>query len=199
MTRLWPRLRNVDGMTIFVPLVAGRCCRLKGIAARLKCMLSNCEAPARVNYVAKVAIFILSAGLSTSCAEVAGSGRSMQIPSVRISCTTTNCRNAAQADAYVVYTTSGCTNPDFGERAAGSLRLTCNTIGCAGTVSQFIDSNSQSVTFIAEGTYSVCVILDFNADYLGTAVSGDSRGELANAALTTGTSFADVSVFNDVP
>lgn len=137
--------------------------------------------------------------LLTGCAEVAGSGRAMQIPSVRISCTTTNCRNAAQADAYVVYTTSGCTNPDFGERAAGSVRQSCNAMGCAGTVSQFIDSNSQAVTYIPEGTYSVCVILDFNSNYLGTAVSGDSRGELANAALTTGTSFADVSVFTDVP
>jgi hypothetical protein len=133
------------------------------------------------------------------CAEVAGSGRSMQIPSVRISCTTTNCRNAAQADAYVVYTTSGCVNPDFGVRAAGSQRLTCNAIGCAGTVSQFIDSNSQSVTFIPEGTYSVCVNLDFNSNYLGIPASGDSKGQLASAALTTGTSFADVSVFTDVP
>jgi hypothetical protein len=144
-------------------------------------------------------IFTLIGLLTNGCAEVVGSGRAARIPNVRVSCTTANCIVNRPATAYVVYTTSSCTNPSFGETVAGSATVSCGPVnGCAATINQFTGKDGFSARTIPEGTYSVCVTLDFNGSYLGAAEPGDSTGALNNASITDGNTTADVSIFSDI-
>lgn len=134
-----------------------------------------------------------------SCAEVAGSGRAARIPNVRLSCTTARCIANSSASAYVVYTTSSCTNPSFGETVAGSGTASCGAVnGCTATISQFTGKDGGSAATIPEGTYSVCVTLDFNGSYVGASEPGDSTGALNNASVVDGNATADVSIFADI-
>lgn len=56
-----------------------------------------------------------------------------------------------------------------------------------------------SSTSIREGFYSVCVIVDFNSNYAGSAVAGqDATGERANTNFVTGTSVTSVTSFTDI-
>lgn len=135
----------------------------------------------------------------SACAEVAGSGRAARIPDVRVSCTTARCLANSSATAIVVYTTSSCTNPSFGETVAGSANASCGAVnGCTVTINQFTGKDGLSARTIPEGIYSVCVILDFDGNYVGTAESGDSTGALNNASITDGNTTADVSIFSDI-
>lgn len=127
------------------------------------------------------------------CAEKAGSGAFMTVPNVGISCATTRCKAAVTAQAYVVYTTSSCANPSFGETAAGSATLTCSGTGCVGTATSF------STQTFREGFYSVCVIVDFNGNYVGAAIPGeDATGARENVNLVSGTALISVSSFTDI-
>ncbi len=137
--------------------------------------------------------------LMSGCAEIAGSGRSMLIPDVRISCTSTNCRAASGSiQAFVTITESpSCASAEFGQKVAGSGTVSCNALGCTGTVSQFIDTAAQTATYIPEGTYSVCVVLNISGNYNGDAQPGDAEGSLTNAPFTASTRYADVSVFTN--
>jgi hypothetical protein len=152
-----------------------------------------------------VAIVILVAGILVTgvsgCGELAGSGKSMLIPEVRISCTASNCRSASGSfQAFVTITESpSCASAEFGQKAAGSGTVSCNPAGCTGAVTQFIDTQEQPATYIPEGTYSVCVILNLVGGYNGQAQSGDAEGSLTNAPLSASTRFADVSVFTNTP
>ncbi len=146
-----------------------------------------------------VLIFAVLTAFVGACAEVAGSGRASRIPNVRVSCTTARCLANSTATAYVVYTTSSCTNPSFGETVAGSTTASCGAVnGCTVTINQFTDKNGLSASTIPEGTYSVCVTLDFNGSYVGTAEAGDSTGALNNASIVDGNTTADVSIFSDI-
>ncbi|MDZ4083555.1 MAG: hypothetical protein U1E10_11505 [Bdellovibrionales bacterium] len=146
-----------------------------------------------------VLIFTLIGLLTNGCAEVVGSGRAARIPNVRVSCTTVRCLSNTSANAYVVYTTSSCTNPSFGETVAGSATATCGAVnGCTVTVNQFTGKDGLSASTIPEGTYSVCVTLDFNGSYVGSSEPGDATGALNNASITDGNTTADVSIFSDI-
>ncbi len=135
----------------------------------------------------------------SSCAEPAGSGISVTIPIVNISCVTTRCRAAATGRAFIVYTTSSCANPAFGETVAGSTTLTCNGTSCTGSVISFTNSAGLSTNTIRDGFYSVCVVVDFNGNYIGTPVSGqDTTGALADSLVTTGSSAKTVTAFSDI-
>lgn len=135
----------------------------------------------------------------SACAEVVGSGRAARIPNVRVSCTTARCIAASTATAIVVYTTSSCTNPSFGETVAGSATASCGAVnGCTATISQFTGKDGTTARTIPEGTYSVCVILDFDGSYVGSAEPGDSTGALNNASIVDGNATADVSIFSDI-
>lgn len=135
------------------------------------------------------------------CAELAGSGRAMLIPDVRISCTASNCQAATGSHpAFVTITESpSCASAEFGQKVAGSGTVSCSVIGCAGTVTQFIDTLEQTATYIPEGTYSVCVTINLVGGYNGSAQSGDAEGALTNAPFTSSTRYADVSVFTNTP
>jgi len=147
----------------------------------------------------RLLIFLGLPFLMSACAEVAGSGQAARIPNVRVSCTTTRCLTNSSATAIVVYTTSSCTNPSFGETVTGSATASCGAVnGCTATINQFTGKDGFSATTIPEGTYSVCVILDFDSSYDGAAEPGDSTGALNNAAITDGNTTADVSIFSDI-
>lgn len=136
---------------------------------------------------------VLLFGMLAGCAEPAGSGKYITIPSVGISCATTRCKAVATAKAYVVYTTSSCTNPSFGETAAGSATLACSGSGCFGTATSFTG------TSIREGFYSICVIVDFNNNYVGAAIPGeDATGSRENANIFDGLTTISVSTFSDI-
>lgn len=136
--------------------------------------------------------------LTSGCAEKAGSGQAVAIPIVSVSCTTSNCRQPGSARAIAVYTTSSCANVRFGETVTGSTTVSCSISGCTGTITNFTDANSLSVNTIPEGFYSVCVVVDFNLDYAGTAASGDSNGALASTFITAGTTTRIVNAFTDL-
>lgn len=154
----------------------------------------------RVIWIAGALVGALAGSLMLNgCAEPASSGTSVTIPIVNISCVTTRCRAAATARAFIVYTTSSCANPTFGETVAGSTTLTCNGTVCSGSVSSFTNQSGLSANTIREGFYSVCVVVDFNGNYVGTPVSGqDTTGALGDSLITTGTSAKTVTAFSDI-
>ncbi len=154
----------------------------------------------KTNYskVLVAAFLIALLGLS-GCAESAGSGKSVAIPIVDVTCTTPRCRAAASARAFLVYTTSACANSAFGETVAGSTTLTCNATGCRGNVSAFTSSAGVSANTIREGFYSVCVVVDFNANYIGAAVAGeDANGALNNSLINSSSPSQAVTSFVDI-
>lgn len=143
------------------------------------------------NSILSLALGFLFLSLA-ACAERAGSGAFMQTPNVGVSCATTRCKANVTARAYVTYTTSSCQNPQFGETAAGSAILTCNGLGCTGTASNF------TTPTLREGFYSICVIIDFNSNYVGAAIPGeDSVGSNANINLVEGMLTTTVTSFTD--
>ncbi|MDX9730198.1 MAG: hypothetical protein RBT63_00370 [Bdellovibrionales bacterium] len=130
------------------------------------------------------------------CAELAGDGETVSIPPVQIECRSNFCKDAShtQGRVFLVYTTSGCNSPAFGEAAGASATITCNpTSGCRGTVSSFSSSGGLPIREIPTGFYSICVTIDFDNDYLGEAVAGDAVGVRNNAAVgkTSGTLIVD--------
>jgi hypothetical protein len=147
------------------------------------------------------ASIFITAQMLSGCAEPAGSGVSVTIPAVQITCATARCRAATTARAFLIYTTSGCgLNMRFGETVAGSNNsLACNSGGCSGSINSFIDAAGASAATIREGFYAVCVVLDFNANYIGTALTGeDTTGALADSFVTTGSAQKSVSAFTDI-
>jgi hypothetical protein len=147
----------------------------------------------------RVLIILALPFFQIGCAEVAGSGQAVRIPTVRVSCTTSRCIANSTASVYVVYTTSSCSNPSFGETVAGSGTANCGAVnGCTATINQFTGTDGGSAATIPEGTYSVCVTLDFNNSYVGSSEPGDSTGALNNASIVGGSATADVSIFADI-
>lgn len=132
------------------------------------------------------------------CTEPVGSGRFVSIPTVRVACTSARCLGATTGTAYLTLTTSGCSSPGFGETATGSVSVSCNGVtGCTGTITSFSNSNG-SATSIAEGFYSACISIDFNSNWTGTAITGDSTGSQNNVQIVSGVSQVTVSSYTDL-
>ncbi|CAN5396538.1 hypothetical protein BH10BDE1_BH10BDE1_19590 [soil metagenome] len=144
------------------------------------------------------AVSLLINFLIAGCAERSGTGKSVAIPIVSLSCGTAHCHQNIPAKAYIVYTTSSCSNASFGETVAGSTTLTCNGGGCSGTVTNFTDGSGSSANTMPDGFYSICVVLDFDSNYIGTAVTGDTTGALNNTQITNGTTTRSVTSFADL-
>lgn len=137
--------------------------------------------------------------LFSGCAEQAGSGLSVPIPTVQISCTTARCQAASSADVYVVFTTSSCGNAAFGETVAGSATISCNAFGCVGQVTSFTGTGGVATATLPEGFYSVCAILDFNGNYIGDAVAGqDTTGAFSNTFINNQTATRSLTSFSDI-
>lgn len=114
------------------------------------------------------------------CAPGSGDfGPEVEIPEVEIQCTTGRCRGGIPGVAYVVYTTSSCGNPTFGQVASENTTVTCTALGCSGRVTGFIGLSGAVKTQIASGVYNLCVEIDFNNNYGGRAQIGeDTVGSL---------------------
>ena len=141
----------------------------------------------------------LSGFLLAGCAESSGSGADVTIPIVDLTCSTARCKGVASARAYIVYTTSSCANSAFGETVAGSTTLSCNALGCSVQLTIFTATSGLSATTIQSGFYSVCVVLDYNGNYIGSAVSGeDTTGTLANSYVDRWVTSRSVSSFTDI-
>lgn len=149
--------------------------------------------------VAHIVALVGLISIMSGCAEQAGSGLNVPIPTVEISCTTARCRAAGSADAYIVYTTSSCGNAAFGETVAGSATISCNAFGCVGQITSFTGAGGIATAFIPEGFYSVCATLDFNGNYVGEAVSGqDTTGALSNTSINRQTTVRNLTSFVDI-
>lgn len=146
--------------------------------------------------VAVVGVVALSLA---GCAEQAGTGTNVPIPIVEISCTTNRCKALNPGRAFIVYTTSSCANAAFGETVAGSTTLVCNGLGCSGSVTNFTAGSGVSTNTMRDGFYSICVVIDFNSNYIGAAMAGeDSTGSLANTNVVSGVTTRSVTSFTDI-
>lgn len=143
---------------------------------------------------------LLAVGLGalSGCAEVAGSGAFVSIPSVSISCVGGGCAVSGARLAHVSYTTSSCAAAEFGEAVTGSANVTCNGAQCTGLISQFVDLGGPA-TSMKEGFYSVCVTIDVDQNWSGEPLSGDMEGGLQNVRITSGTATQAVTSFTQKP
>ena len=98
------------------------------------------------------------------CSESAATGAPVPIPSVYVNCTTANCRSAISPNPkiFVTFTTSGCDNPYYGATISSSTSaITCSsTLGCYGSMTQWVDSTGATVHTLPSGTYSLCGVVD---------------------------------------
>lgn len=143
-------------------------------------------------------IFGIGVAFLSGCSESASSGQFVTIPSVSVACTTARCKGNTTGTAYLTYTTSGCTNPSFGETATGSVTVTCNgATGCTGNITSF-SNTAGTATSIREGYYSACITVDFNSNYAGSAVAGDSSGASNITQIVSGSGVVTVNSFTDL-
>lgn len=104
-------------------------------------------------------LIVLIAFAFVACEQA--SDQVVSMPNVEIQCQETGCNAGLSGDTvFVVVTKSGCANADFEDVAGGDATVTCNTSGCIGTVSSWIDGNGSSVTEIITGSYDVCAYID---------------------------------------
>lgn len=137
-------------------------------------------------------------GAMPGCAEVAGSGAYVSIPSVSFQCSGGGCAVSGSRFVHVSYTTSSCAAAGFGETVTGSTMVTCNGAQCSGLISSFIDSNG-SATSMKEGFYSVCVTIDVDNNWSTGPASGDMIGGLQNVQVKAGTATQSVTSFSLKP
>jgi hypothetical protein len=141
--------------------------------------------------------------VAIGCSEAASTGETVDIPVVRMDCVSTDCMQNVTPTMYAFITTSGCSSPAFGTiRAMSTNSINCTAgSGCTGFLSGWIDQSSASTTTMPSGTYSICVIVDYNGDYSGSGspASGDSYGELNNIVISGSTGTQFVTSFSDIP
>ena len=150
-----------------------------------------------LNTLISVSASAIGVLLFVSCAEVAGSGRYVSIPTIRVECATAGCKSIVSATAYATITTSSCNNPAFGEVVTGSTTVSCNGgFGCTGNITSFT-TGSRTATSIPDGTYSICVTIDRDGNYAGTSQTGDSLGTITSNLQSSGSTVV-VSSFTDL-
>lgn len=117
----------------------------------------------------KLAVVLMSVWVLSACSETADTGIPVAIPAIRVQCTTNQCLGNANPRTAMVFTTSGCVAPDFGEVLRYvSESHTCNSGGCNFSTSSsgWVDQSGSSVATIPSGTYSVCACLDLDKSHL---------------------------------
>ena len=113
--------------------------------------------------------------LVTGCSEKSGSKKDVALPNVMFVCRSTNCLVNSTRIFYIFYTTSGCSRPDFGLVASGSVSVNCTaTNGCAGVVTNWTTTSGS--TTVNSATYDVCGFGDMNNNWSGQKDIGDSSG-----------------------
>lgn len=73
-------------------------------------------------------------------------------------------------------TRSGCgdSNSQFSPLAGGTTSLSCDTNGCTGSVSSWVDDNGNPVSEVLTGSISVCSYIDLNCSDI------DDSGDLVD-------------------
>lgn len=145
-----------------------------------------------------VAFSSLILGSMVGCAEVAGSGAFVSIPSVSFQCAGSGCAVAGSRFVHVSYTTSSCSAAEFGETVTGSTTVTCNGAQCAGLISSFVDTQG-SATSMREGVYNVCVTVDVDNNWSTGPAAGDMIGSVTNVRVVSGTATQSVTSFSLKP
>ena len=142
--------------------------------------------------------------IGVGCSETANTGETVDIPAINMSCTSADCQAYVGANprmlAYI--TSSGCVSPAVGTvRSSSTTTISCTFgVGCSGFFSTWIDTGASTTTTMPSGTYSICVIVDYDrGNVTGAAESGDSSGELNSAAIGSGSGTQFVTSFTDVP
>ncbi len=118
----------------------------------------------------------------TACEK--SSNTVVSMPNIRVGCSTgnsTNCSNAnpqPSLTGFVRLSRSGCgSSLQFDPVATGSVVLSCDVLGCDGTVSTWINpSTSEPVTEIITGSIYICAQMDLD-NSSGLPNSGDLINE----------------------
>ncbi len=116
--------------------------------------------------VLKFVLVATSVWALSACSETADTGVPTAIPAVRVQCTTPDCRTNASPTTALVFTTSGCTAPNFGAtlRYVSTSQSCSSTSGCnySASTSGWTDENGNATATIPSGTYSLCGCLDLD-------------------------------------
>lgn len=120
--------------------------------------------------------------VSTGCENA--SETVVNIPNVRVGCTTTDSANCFNGNpnpptAFVVMTRSGCSESSiqFDPVATGSSAMSCDANGCDVTIAVWTNpGTSEPVTEILTGSMDVCARVDLD----GSASSTPTAGDLVN-------------------
>jgi hypothetical protein len=127
---------------------------------------------------------LISVGLIAtliSCGEKSGSGDLVPIPTISITCTSSNCKTgSAFPIVHLVITGTDCTTQAaFGAVAAAAYTVSCNGAGCTGTNNTGWENNGTTITKMVSGTYNICGVIDYSGqfDANGTPHSGDAAAE----------------------
>jgi hypothetical protein len=90
----------------------------------------------------------------------------ISIPAVRIECANSDSTVCSTINngklVRVVMTRSGCANQYYEPVATGSTYLTCISTGCSALISNWTDSNNNSVNEILTGSMDICGLIDLN-------------------------------------
>ena len=104
-------------------------------------------------------------------------------------CETTNNGN----NAFVIMSRSGCDESmvDYEPIATGSVAMSCDAVGCSGTISSWSDSNSNTVTEIQAGPMDVCSRFDIGnndaAESIGDLINEENYSIQSSSTITVGT------------
>lgn len=111
-------------------------------------------------------ILFLSAALALSaCDSATGSGEAVDIPTVRIDCTSSKCTGITGArDATVILSLSGCKASQITYElvATGPVSAICTPTGCTGTVNSWTNVNNEAIASIESRSYYVCGWIDID-------------------------------------
>lgn len=117
---------------------------------------------------------------------------------VTVACTASNCLAGGEYNAFVIVTSGLCSDLNVRAVASGNTVVQCSPGGgCSGAVSGWVDNSGHSIREVPAGTYSICGVIDFNNDYVGSADSGDAVGTLASTSLE-GAEVKTLSTWNNV-
>lgn len=134
-------------------------------------------------YLSAFLFFLMS---SAGCSQLAGSGQSVNIPSVSIECQSNECRTNSNRNPRisVEYTTSGCDNPEFGSTVSSSTYdITCTAQGCFGELDTWVN-NSGSTQTLPSDSYSICARIDFGTISYPLPTTGYTKGTLTEVFIT---------------
>ncbi len=120
----------------------------------------------------------------THCQQPTGTESLVNIPSMSLSCASSNCASSStSARAFVYITTSGCLNIAYGQIATGTGSVSCSGGICSGSISSWTNPSGSPITQIVSGSYAVCSIIDITGSYVNTVPAGDSTSSNSNVTV----------------